>query len=108
MGSEMCIRDRYISGGENVYPAEVESVLLAHPDIREVAVIGVADTKWGEVGCAVVASISGEPVSLEALHHQCDGHLARFKWPRQVVNTDALPRNSTGKVQKFILRQEYT
>ena len=102
------IKDMYISGGENVYPAEVESVLLAHPDIREVAVIGVADTKWGEVGCAVVASISGEPVSLEALHRQCDGHLARFKWPRQVVNTDALPRNSTGKVQKFILRQEYS
>jgi fatty-acyl-CoA synthase len=102
------IKDMYISGGENVYPAEVESVLLAHPDIREVAVIGVADTKWGEVGCAVVASISGEPVSLEALHRQCDGHLARFKWPRQVVNTDALPRNSTGKVQKFILRQEHS
>ena len=101
------IKDMYISGGENVYPAEVESVLMAHPDIREVAVIGVADKKWGEVGCAVIASISGNPLSLEAVQAQCDGHLARFKWPRRVEHTDALPRNSTGKVQKFVLRQHY-
>jgi len=101
------IKDMYISGGENVYPAEVESVLMAHPDIKEVAVIGVADSKWGEVGCAVIASISGNPISLDALHRQCDGNLARFKWPQQVALTDALPRNSTGKVQKFILRQEH-
>ena len=86
---------------------EVESVLMAHPDIKEVAVIGVADSKWGEVGCAVIASISGNPISLDALHRQCDGNLARFKWPQQVALTDALPRNSTGKVQKFILRQEH-
>ena len=101
------IKDMYISGGENVYPAEVESVLMAHPDIREVAVIGVADEKWGEVGCAVIASISGDPVSLESVCAQCEGHLARFKWPRRVENTEALPRNSTGKVQKFVLRQQY-
>ena len=100
------IKDMYISGGENVYPAEVESVLMAHPDIREIAVIGVPDAKWGEVGCAVIASISGEPVSLDAIHDQCEGNLARFKWPQQVVHTEALPRNSTGKVQKFVLRQE--
>ena len=87
------IKDMYISGGENVYPAEVESVLMAHPDIREVAVIGVTDEKWGEVGCAVVASISGDPLTLEAVQSQCEGHLARFKWPQQVVNTEALPRN---------------
>ena len=101
------IKDMYISGGENVYPAEVESVLMAHPDIREVAIIGVADQKWGEVGCAVVASISGDPISLEALQAQCDGHLARFKWPQQVEHIEALPRNSTGKVQKFLLRQQF-
>ena len=101
------IKDMYISGGENVYPAEVESVLMAHPNIREVAIIGVADQKWGEVGCAVVASISGDPISLEALQAQCDGHLARFKWPQQVEHIDALPRNSTGKVQKFLLREQF-
>ena len=100
------IKDMYISGGENVYPAEVESVLMAHPDIREIAVIGVPDAKWGEAGCAVIASISGEPVSLEAVHGQCEGNLARFKWPQQVIHTKALPRNSTGKVQKFLLRRE--
>ena len=64
----------YISGGENVYPAEVESVLMAHPDIREIAIIGVPDPKWGEVGCAVVATISGEPLSVEAIHQQCEGN----------------------------------
>ena len=101
------IKDMYISGGENVYPAEVESVLMAHPDVREVAVIGVTDPKWGEVGCAVIASISGDPVSLEAVHSQCEGNLARFKWPQQVTQIEALPRNSTGKVQKFVLRQQY-
>jgi len=101
------IKDMYISGGENVYPAEVESVLMAHPDIREVAIIGVADEKWGEVGCAVIASISGDSISLEAVQSQCDGHLARFKWPQQVEHIDALPRNSTGKVQKFLLRQQF-
>ena len=102
------IKDMYISGGENVYPAEVESVLIAHPDIREIAVIGVPDAKWGEVGCAVVATISGDPLSVEAIHQRCKGKLARFKWPQQVVQTEALPRNSTGKVQKFVLRREYT
>ena len=102
------IKDMYISGGENVYPAEVESVLLAHPDMREIAIIGLPDVKWGEVGCAVVATVSGEQLSIEEIHQQCKGKLARFKWPKQVVHTDALPRNSTGKVQKFVLRQQYT
>ena len=101
------IKDMYISGGENVYPAEIESVLMAHPDIREIAIIGVADAKWGEVGCAIVASISGEPVSLDQIHALCEGNLARFKWPQRVIHTDALPRNSTGKVQKFVLRQAH-
>ena len=97
----------YISGGENVYPAEVESILMAHPNIREVAIIGVTDPKWGEVGCAVIATISGEALELPAVHALCEGNLARFKWPQHVVMTDALPRNSTGKVQKFLLRQQH-
>ena len=102
------IKDIYISGGENVYPAEVESVLMAHPDIRELAIISVPDAKWGEVGCAVVATISGNPLPVDAIHQRCEGNLARFKWPQPVVQTEALPRNSTGKVQKFVLRQQYT
>ena len=71
------------------------------------AIIGVADKKWGEVGCAVIASISGDSISLETVRAQCDGHLAGFKWPQRVEQIDALPRNSTGKVQKFLLRQEF-
>ena len=90
----------YISGGENVYPAEIESILMAHSDIREVAVIGVADQKWGEVGCAIIATISGEALELSAVHALCEGNLARFKWPQHVVMTDALPRNSTGAVPR--------
>ena len=101
------IKDMYISGGENVYPAEIESTLMAHSDIREVAIIGIADPKWGEVGCAVIATISGEAMELPTVHALCEGNLARFKWPQQVVMTDALPRNSTGKVQKFLLRQQH-
>lgn len=101
------IKDMYISGGENVYPAEVESILMSHSDIREVAIIGVADQKWGEVGCAVIATISGEALELSAVHALCEANLARFKWPQHVVMTDALPRNSTGKVQKFLLRQQH-
>jgi fatty-acyl-CoA synthase len=102
------IKDMYISGGENVYPAEIESILMAHPDIREVAVIGVPDSKWGEVGCAVIASLSGEAVSLDSVHALCERTLARFKWPQQVIHTEMLPRNSTGKVQKFLLRQAHS
>ena len=102
------IKDMYISGGENVYPAEIESILMAHPDIREVAVIGVPDSKWGEVGCAVIASLSGEAVSLASVHALCENALARFKWPQHVIQTEALPRNSTGKVQKFLLRQTHS
>ena len=98
----------YISGGENVYPAEIESILMAHPDIREVAVIGVPDSKWGEVGCAVIASLSGEAVSLDSVHALCERTLARFKWPQQVIHTEMLQRNSTGKVQKFLLRQAHS
>ena len=81
---------------------------MAHPDIREVAVIGVPDAKWGEVGCAVIASLSGETVSLASVHALCESALARFKWPQQITHTDALPRNSTGKVQKFLLRQAHS
>ena len=80
---------------------------MAHPDIREIAIIGVPNAKWGEVGCAVVATISGETLSVEAIHQQCEGNLARFKWPQQIAQTEMLPRNSTGKVQKFVLRQKY-
>ena len=99
-------KDMYKSGGENVAPAEVERVLAAHPDIDEVAIIGVQDAKWGEVGRAFVVLRAGaQPVTVEDVHAYCADRIARFKFPRSVVIVDSLPRNTTGKVQKQQLRQ---
>lgn len=95
----------YISGGENVYPAEVEAVLYEMDAITEVAIIGVPDAKWGEVGCAVIALKPGHEMNLADIHAQCENRLAKYKWPRSIRVMDSLPRNSTGKVQKFLLRQ---
>jgi fatty-acyl-CoA synthase len=100
------IKDMYISGGENVYPAEVENVLYMMPQISEVAVIGVADPKWGEVGCAVVVLREEQALDLEAARKHCEQHLAAYKHPRRLEIRKELPRNATGKVLKFILREE--
>jgi fatty-acyl-CoA synthase len=95
----------YISGGENVYPAEIENVLYQLGGIREVAVIGVADERWGETGCAVVALQDGHALTPADIMAHCRDRLARFKQPNHVVFVEALPRNATGKVLKFELRQ---
>jgi fatty-acyl-CoA synthase len=96
--------DMYISGGENVYPAEVEMVLKQHPGIQDVAVVGVADERWGEVGQAFV--IPGEGAALHAndVIAFCEGRLARFKWPKTVVLCQEFPRTPLGKVKKKVLR----
>jgi fatty-acyl-CoA synthase len=99
------LKDMYISGGENVYPAEIENVLYQLSEIREVAVIGVPDERWGETGCAVVALQDDVELGPEAILEHCRGQLARFKQPNHVVFVDELPRNATGKVLKFELRQ---
>mgnify|MGYP001116771079 CR=1 FL=1 len=99
------LKDMYISGGENVYPAEVENVLYEHPAIAEAAIVGVPDARWGEVGCAVVVlrpNIAFDAAEIEAL---CEGKLARFKRPAHIVLINALPRNGTGKVLKHELRK---
>jgi len=101
------LKDMYISGGENVYPAETESLLYGLAAIREVAVIGLPDTKWGESGCAVVALNAGATLSLEEIVAFCSGKLARFKLPNRIEFVDALPRNATGKVLKFELRARF-
>lgn len=101
------IKDMYISGGENVYPAEVEAALYELACIAEVAVIGVPDERWGEVGCAVVVLKSGQSLTLDELQEHCATRLAKYKWPKQLKLAELLPRNSTGKVQKFILRHKY-
>ena len=99
------IKDMYISGGENVYPAEIENLLYQMDQIAEVAVIGVPDEKFGETGCVVAVTKTGATLSLEAITaHICD-KLAKFKCPNHLHLMDALPRNATGKVLKFELRK---
>jgi fatty-acyl-CoA synthase len=94
----------FISGGENVYPAEVEAVLHEHPRVADAAVVGVPDERWGESGVAFVVGTASE----EELLAHCRERLARFKVPRAVRFVDELPRNSLGKVQKSALAQEVT
>jgi fatty-acyl-CoA synthase len=96
------LKDMYISGGENVYPAEVESVLHEHHAVADAAVIAVPDERWGEVGVAFVV-LSGEASEEELVEH-VRGRLARFKAPKAVRFVDALPRSGMGKVQKDELR----
>jgi fatty-acyl-CoA synthase len=92
------LKEMFISGGENVYPAEVEAVLHEHPHVREAAVVGVPDETWGEAGAAYVAL--DETVTVDELLAFCRERLARFKVPKQVHVVDELPRNSMGKVAK--------
>jgi fatty-acyl-CoA synthase len=105
------VRDRYkdmiISGGENVYPAEVESALLELPEVLEAAVIGVPDPRWGEVGLAVVVPVPGTAPVPEALRTGLRARLAAFKVPTYVKLADELPRTATGKVRKPDLRRQY-
>ncbi|MEV5570557.1 AMP-binding protein [Spirillospora sp. NPDC052269] len=98
------VKDMYISGGENVYPAEVETVLLTHPDVREAAVVGVPDERWGEVGRAVL--VTAAPVTEDGIRAYCRERLAAYKVPKRVETVDALPRNATGKILKARLRPE--
>jgi fatty-acyl-CoA synthase len=97
----------YISGGENVYPAEVEDVLYQLPAIAEAAIIGVPDERWGEVGRAIIAPKPGHALTEAEIFRHCEANLARFKHPRSIRFVDALPRNATGKVHKPTLRQQF-
>jgi fatty-acyl-CoA synthase len=101
------VKDMYKSGGENVYPAEVERLLLEHPSVAEVAIVGVRDERWGEVGLAVVVAASGTSVTIKTLTDAIAGRLARYKHPKHVVVVETLPRNVTGKVDKVALRAEH-
>ena len=101
------IKDMIISGGENIYPAEIERVLAEHPSVGDCAVIGVPDEQWGEVPKAVVVAAPGQAVDAEALLAHCRTHLAAFKCPKSVDVLAELPRNPTGKVLKKDLRKQY-
>jgi fatty-acyl-CoA synthase len=97
-------KDMIISGGENVYCAEVENVLAAHPKIAEAAVYGRADDRWGEVPVAAVALKPAQELTLEEMQEWLGDKLARFKQPKVLVTVPALPRNAAGKVNKVALR----
>jgi fatty-acyl-CoA synthase len=101
------IKDMIISGGENVYPAEVESVLLDHPAISEVAVIGLPDDRWGEAVVAVVALRPDAQLTLDELRDFAADRLARYKLPSRLESVPALPRNPAGKTLKFELRERF-
>jgi fatty-acyl-CoA synthase len=99
------VKDVVITGGENVYPAELEAVLREHRAVTDVAVVGVPDREWGEVPCAVVVPKPNEAVTLEMLRAFCEGRIARYKQPRRLVlHAEPLPRNASGKVLKRELR----
>jgi fatty-acyl-CoA synthase len=101
------MKDVIISGGENIYPAEVEDAIYSHPGVAECAVIGVVDERWGEVGRAVVVCRPGTTLDEQAVLDHLDGRLARYKVPRSVIFTDALPRSGAGKVLKVELRAAF-
>lgn len=99
------VKDMIISGGENIYPVEIENHLMAHPQIDDAAVIGIPDEKWGEVPLAVLVSGENPPLSEEELEAYCRGKLAGFKIPRKLEYIPGLPRNPSGKILKKDLRQ---
>ncbi len=98
-------KDVIISGGENIYPAELENLLADCPDIAEAAVVGAEDPKWGEVAVAVIVKRPGSTLGEAGVLKLFEGRLARFKHPRRIVFTDALPKNAMGKVQKLELKK---
>jgi O-succinylbenzoate-CoA ligase len=99
-------KDMIISGGENIYPAEIENVILSHPQVRDVAVIGQASAKWGESPLAVV--VKGDAaLTAEAVVRHCQGRLARYKQPKAVRFVDEIPRNPAGKILKRLLRERF-
>jgi acyl-CoA synthetase (AMP-forming)/AMP-acid ligase II len=109
-GEQLFLTDRakdvIITGGSNVYPREVEEVLLAHPDVREVAVIGLPDEQWGESICACVVPVAADRWDPDGLLSHCRANLASFKKPRHLVPLDELPKSAAGKILKRVLREQ--
>jgi fatty-acyl-CoA synthase len=101
------VKEMFKSGGENIYPAEVEQVLSLHPDVRDVGVVGVGDEQWGEVGLAVVVPESGATITLDELNTFAAKRLARYKLPKRLALVDELPRNVTGKLSREQLKSDH-
>lgn len=100
-------KDMFISGGENVYPVEIEKTLYDHPAVAQCAVIGVPDEKWGEIGKAVVVLKPGAAATEEELLDLCRARLARYKVPRSVIFVDTLPLSAAGKILKRELKKQF-
>ena len=101
------INDMIISGGENIYPVEVESILMSHPKITDAAVIGIPSDQWGEIVHAIVVREQNSELTEEELTMYCKDSLAGYKCPKAVDFVDALPRNAAGKVLKKDLREPH-
>ncbi len=102
------LKDMIISGGENIYPIEVESVMHAHPAVAEAALIGVPDTHWGEVGRAIVVLKAAQNVSASDLIAFLSSRLARYKVPKSVIFVEALPKTGPGKIDKKLLTEQFS
>jgi fatty-acyl-CoA synthase len=100
-------KDMINSGGENIYPAEIEAILTEHPSIKDAAVIAVPDPRFQEAVCAVLTRQPGASISADEVIAYCRDHLAGYKKPRHIVFMDELPRNPTGKILKYVLRDRY-
>ena len=98
------LKDMYVSGGENVYPAEVEAVLAAHPAVADAAVVGAPDPRWGESGVAFIVPRAGTSFDAAAIAAHCASRLAKYKCPSRLVAIDAIPRSAAGKILKPVLR----
>ena len=101
------LKDMIIRGGENIYPAEIEALLFAHPAVSDVAVVGIPDEKWGEIVAAVVRPAPGQAPTEEELFAYCRAHLAPHKTPRQWRFVEQFPQTPSGKIQKFVLREQF-
>jgi long-chain acyl-CoA synthetase len=100
--------DMIVSGGENVYALEVENIIAGHPDVAEVAVIGVPDQRWGEAVLAVVVPRPGCTVTLDVVREHCFGKIGGFKIPKRLEFLNVLPRNGAGKILKHVLRKQFS
>ena len=99
-------KDMIIRGGENIYPREIEEFLYGHPEVRDVQVVGVPDTRYGEEIAAFVIPRTGDPVDAESVREFCRGRIAHYKIPRYVIPVEEFPMTVTGKIQKFKLRDQ--
>ncbi|MEV6895589.1 class I adenylate-forming enzyme family protein [Kribbella sp. NPDC051137] len=100
-------KDMIRSGGENIYPAEIEAVITTAPGVADAAVVGVPDPRYNEVGCAVLVAMDGQQVDVDAVRAFCVARLAKYKVPKYLVVVDELPRTASGKIKKFELREKY-